>query len=75
MNKAILTLLAIGFMATSCYASSGNVTVRENGTYTVGAEYMQPTKKPTVDDIQDRQAGVGGFNKPNRDTRIQRITR
>ena len=38
MNKVILTLLAIGFMATACYASDGTVTVnRGAGTYIVGS--------------------------------------
>lgn len=37
MNKVILTLLAIGFMATACYASDGCVTVKSNGTYIVGS--------------------------------------
>ena len=37
MNKIILTLLAIGFMATSCYATDGTVTVHKNGNYVVGA--------------------------------------
>lgn len=37
MNKLILTLLAIGFAATACYASDGLVTVKQNGTYVVGS--------------------------------------
>jgi hypothetical protein len=39
MNKAILTLLAIGFMATACYASDGSVqnVNRGTGTYQVGS--------------------------------------
>ena len=39
MNKAILTLLAIGFIATACYASDGSVqnVDRGQGTYQVGS--------------------------------------
>ena len=38
MNKLIITLLAIGFLATACYASDGTVTVNKSrGTYVVGA--------------------------------------
>jgi hypothetical protein len=40
MNKLLLTLLAIGFMATACYATDGTVTVKQNGNYTVGAPIM-----------------------------------
>lgn len=42
MNKIILTLLAIGFMATACYASDGTVTVnRGSGTYIVGSSQRE----------------------------------
>ena len=68
MNKVILTLLAIGFLAVSqCHASGGNVTVRENGTYTVGSKYMSPSQKINLD---DRQGKVSTYNKPNLDTRL-----
>ena len=41
MNKIILTLLAIGFMATACYATDGCVTVKGNGTYIVGSSQRE----------------------------------
>jgi hypothetical protein len=76
MNKLIITLLAVGFVATACYGSDGLVTVRQNGTYTVGDDLSTFVKKYKAREFtQDNEARVGGYNKPNRDTRIQKPKR
>jgi len=51
MNKLILTLLAVGFMATACYASqAGTYNVDSNGCVTKGAQKTAYTKSSIVID-------------------------
>lgn len=43
MKIFISTILVVCCLSVSCFASGGNVTVRDNGTYTVGASRIGPT--------------------------------
>lgn len=58
MNKLILTLLAVGFMATSCYASQQDTYhVDDRGNVTKGA----PKKIQSSIIISDMECGASSF--------------